>query len=164
MRENRERMQRGVFMSRIKIQVLWALGVLLGETSKFADITTLRGTPKYIELKNKDFPLADNGGTLSQADIEQVINKKGALGYISNMDNYRWKAVSARKNANVGNLKKLWQKAFADNANEVFEAIWGNRSLSNDVFDAKSSLTPRQQFNELIGNTNSKLYQFIKTE
>lgn len=84
-----------------------------------------------------------------------------------------------RDNANATNVKNLWQKAFKNQdpdlgptQTDIFETIWQNQSLREDLFpELPPSPSPQQkiqylnnQFKNLTESTNSKLYNFIKSE
>ena len=61
-------------------------------------------------------------------------------------------------------VKLLWQKAFTEYATQTFSTIWNNPNLRTSLFDINSSISPLDQFNNLVSNTNSVLYSFIKAE
>ncbi|MBU2996818.1 hypothetical protein KO500_10245 [Cellulophaga baltica] len=97
------------------------------------------------------------------------------------MSDYEWKVNPLRKNADKNNLKELWKKAFLNNnkqngltQEQIFTTIWSNNSLKNDLFDLSNyppNLSQSQiknlaenDFITLVGNVNSKIYNFIKTQ
>ncbi|POR16163.1 hypothetical protein BWK58_15305, partial [Flavobacterium columnare] len=69
-------------------------------------------------------------------------------------------------------VKNKFKGIFTNKTDEIFEVIWGNPNLRNDLFPGlPSSPSPQQklqymnnQFNTLINNVDSKLYKFINVK
>lgn len=69
----------------------------------------------------------------------------------------------AKKFANREKIIEQFKKMYQKNAKEVFEVIWKNDNLKNSLFGKNITKNDALlDFTELIKNTNSNLYNFIK--
>ena len=138
------------------------------QTSKMSDI---RSGDLDIELKNKNFPDADSGGKLADADVEQVLGSEGAFSSKSNINQYHWKAMPLRDNANVTNLKKLWKKAFIAKADDMFKSVeeggLGLQKMKQLFGTSQFNFNNSNQFKALLNNNEAfrnHVFQFIKAQ
>lgn len=61
-------------------------------------------------------------------------------------------------------LKHLWKKAFTENADNAFDAIWGNANMKNNLFEDMSRSEAKIDFNEMLNTLDDELFKFIKAE
>ena len=78
------------------------------------------------------------------------------------MDNFHF--IFNGQKADITQVRSAFNRLFTNKTDEIFEVIFENQNLRNSLFDINSVMPPKQQFNQLIDNTSSYLYKFIKAD
>lgn len=66
----------------------------------------------------------------------------------------------------LSNMKGQWEVCFEGMTDDVFDVIWENESLRNNLFGnlASSQTNSRALFNTLVQNTDDKIFKFVIVE
>ena len=90
---------------------------------------------------------------------------KQHLSYLADTDdlNKMSYVFDANKMADRSKIVQQFQKMYQNNVDDIFNVIQNNQQLRSSLF-RDNMLSPKQQLNQLISDTNSALYGFLKID